>query len=46
MSKHEVIEDFDYGLKHGELGRLDIHHSQIMVAARWTKPVKWMVLRS
>jgi hypothetical protein len=28
------------------LGRIDIHRSQIMAAARWTKPVKWMVRRS
>ncbi len=29
-----------------ELGRIDIHRSQIMVAARYTKPVKWTVRRS
>jgi hypothetical protein len=28
------------------LGRIDIHRSQIMAAARWTKPVKWMMRRS
>jgi len=28
------------------LGRIDIQRSQIMVAARWTKPWKWMVRRS
>ena len=26
-----------------DLGRIDIHRSQIMTAARCTKPVKWMV---
>ena len=30
----------------GVLGRIDIHRSQIMAAARWTKPVKWMMRRS
>ncbi len=29
-----------------ELGGIDIHRSQIMAAARWTKPVKWTVRRS
>ena len=29
-----------------DLGRIDIHRSQIMAAARWTNPVKWMVRRS
>jgi hypothetical protein len=29
-----------------ELGRIDIHRSQIMAAAGWTKPVKWMMRRS
>ncbi len=28
------------------LGGIDIHRSQIMAAARWTKPVKWTVCRS
>ena len=28
------------------LGGIDIQRSQIMAAARWTKPVKWMVRRS
>ena len=28
------------------LGRIDIQRSQIIAAARWTKPVKWMVRRS
>lgn len=28
------------------LGRIDIYRSQIMAAARWAKPVKWMVRRS
>ncbi len=28
------------------LGRIDIQRSQIMVAARWTKPVKWTARRS
>lgn len=28
------------------LGRIDIQRSQIMAAARWTKPVKWMTRRS
>ena len=28
------------------LGRIDIHRIQIMAAARWTKPRKWMALRS
>jgi hypothetical protein len=29
-----------------ELGGIDTHRSQIMAAARWTKPVKWTVRRS
>jgi len=28
------------------LGLIDIQRSQIMAAARWTKPVKWTVRRS
>lgn len=28
------------------LGRIDIQCSQIMEAAKWTKPVTWMVRRS
>jgi hypothetical protein len=28
------------------LGRIDIYRSHVMVAARWTKPLKWMVRRS
>ena len=28
------------------LGGIDIHRIQIMAAARWTKPRKWMALRS
>lgn len=30
----------------GGLGWIDIQRSHIMVAARWTKPAKWMVRRS
>lgn len=30
----------------GELGGIDIQRNQIMAAARWMKPVKWMVRRS
>jgi hypothetical protein len=30
----------------GLLGRIDIHRSHIIEAARWVKPVKWMVRRS
>ena len=29
-----------------DLGRIDIQRSQIMAAARCTKPAKWMVRRS
>lgn len=29
-----------------DLGGIDIHRSQIIVAARWMKPVKWIVRRS
>ena len=32
--------------QHQALVGIDIQRIQIMAAARWTKPVKWMVLRS
>lgn len=36
----------DSKLRGCDLGRIDIQRSQIMAAARWTKPAKWMVRRS
>lgn len=42
----EALVEYEIAKRKTLLERIDIQRSHIIAAARWTKPVKWMVLRS